>query len=431
MDANNDCKYTTGGSGDKVHIFLSMRRGGRFIYALDVTNPDDPRLLWKISNSTTGFTELGYTWSIPAVSILNLNGTNTPVLVFGGGYDPDVEDVRPVQISAFNGASAATLTHTSGAVQTRSMGRRIFVVNASDGTQVWSAGGDLANPGASGVPDVQVAGMNYAMPSDAAVIDTNLDRVDDRFYIGDTAGNVWRGDIGDPDPANWNIKQLAAIDDSSTARRKFLYTPVVVAAQEQDGTNFHAVLLGSGDREHPFNESVTDRFYMFKDAFTGLVSSQSSAIAESNLFDATTASPSGTNKGWYITLSQGEKVVSNAAVLNGVTVFNTSIPPASPVAGVCTSGLGRAYLYAVGYLDAAPTLYADDDAPITPDDRRTEYPGGGFAPPPTPAVVGFDTDDDGDVDEQREIIISGPTATEIPGAALGDRIRTYWYEEFE
>ena len=134
------------------------------------------------------------------------------MLVFGGGYDPDVEDVRPVQISGFNGASAATLTHSSGAVQTRTMGRRIFIVNAADGSQVWSTGGDLANPGASGVPGVQVAGMNYAMPSDAAVIDTNQDRVDDRFYIGDTAGNVWRGDIGDPDPTNWNVKQLAAID---------------------------------------------------------------------------------------------------------------------------------------------------------------------------------------------------------------------------
>ena len=328
VDANNDCRYTTGGSGDKVHIFLSMRRGGRFIYALDVTNPDDPRVLWKISNTTAGFVELGYTWSIPAVSILNLNGTKTPVLVFGGGYDPDVEDVRPVQIGGFNGASAATLTHTSGAVQTRSMGRRIFVVNASDGSQVWSAGGDLANLGASGVPDVLVAGMNYAMPSDAAVIDTNMDRVDDRFYIGDTAGNVWRGDIGDPDPANWNVKQLAVIDDSNTARRKFLYAPVVVGAQEQDGTKFHAVLVGSGDREHPFNESVTHRFYMFKDAYTGLVSSQSSPIAETDLFDATNASPSGTNQGWYITFAQGEKVVSNATVLNGVTFFNTSLPPA-------------------------------------------------------------------------------------------------------
>jgi hypothetical protein len=76
-------------------------------------------------------------------------------------------------------------------------------------------------------------------------------------------------------------------------------------------------------------------------------------------------------------------------------------------------------------------LYANNDAPITNDDRRTEYAGGGFPPPPTPAVVDFDTDGDGDADEQRQLTISGPTITEIPGAALGDRVRTYWYEEFE
>ena len=432
VDANNDCQYTTGGSGDKVHIFLSMRRGGRFIYALDVTNPDDPKLMWKISNITPGYAELGYTWSIPAVSILNLNGTKTPALAFGGGYDPAVEDVRPDQISGFDGASAATLTHTSGATQTRTMGRRIFIVNASDGSQVWSAGGNLANPGAAGVPAVQVTGMNYAMPSDANVIDTNADRVDDRFYIGDIAGNVWRGDIGDPDPANWAVKQLAAIDDSNTARRKFLYAPVVVAGQEQDGTKFHAVLAGSGDREHPFNESVTHRFYMFKDVFTGLVSTQSSPITESDLFDATNALPSGTNKGWYITFAPGEKVVSNATVLNGVTFFNTSIPPTSPAAGVCTSGLGRAFLYGVGYLDGAGALYLNPGEQATdPDARRTEYAGGGFPPPPTPAVVGIDSDGDGDADEQHELVISGTSVTEVPGAALGDRVRTYWYEEFE
>ena len=42
----------------------------------------------------------------------------------------------------------------------------------------------------------------------------------------------------------------------------------------------------------------------------------------------------------------------------------------------------------------------------------------------------FDTDGDGDLDK-RELTISGPTVTEIPGAALGDRVRTYWYEELE
>ena len=33
--------------GDKVYLYVSARRGGRLLYALDVSDPDDPRLLWR------------------------------------------------------------------------------------------------------------------------------------------------------------------------------------------------------------------------------------------------------------------------------------------------------------------------------------------------------------------------------------------------
>lgn len=426
VDANNDCRYTPGASGDQVHIFLSMRRGGRFIYALDVTDPADPKLLWRKTNADLNFAELGYTWSIPAVSILNLGGTKIPALVFGGGYDPDVEDVRPIHITNFDYITPASLGVGGPipSIQTRTMGRRIFVVDALNGNLLWTAGGTNSNPVGGGIPQLTVTGMDYAMPSDAVVLDTNGDKVDDRFYIGDTAGNLWRGDISDSDPANWNITKLAAIDTSSGARRKFLYPPVVVAGNEPDGTPFHAVLLGSGDREHPFNTSVSNRFYMFKDTYTGLVSSQPSPITEADLFNATNAAPVGPNKGWYITLAAGEKVVSNASVLDGVTFFNTSIPPAPPAPGVCSSSLGTAYLYAIGYLDGAGKIYVENNNPYDPNSKHTEYAGGGFPPPPTPAVVDLDG-------EQHQVVISGTNVTEVPGAALGSRVRTYWYEEHE
>ena len=47
------CKSGTGngilqpGDNDIVQLFVSMRRGGRYIYAMDVTNPDAPKFLWK------------------------------------------------------------------------------------------------------------------------------------------------------------------------------------------------------------------------------------------------------------------------------------------------------------------------------------------------------------------------------------------------
>jgi type IV pilus assembly protein PilY1 len=48
-----------------------MRRGGRMIYAFDVTNPGTPSLLWKVGcpnlgnddGCTAGMSGIGQTWS--------------------------------------------------------------------------------------------------------------------------------------------------------------------------------------------------------------------------------------------------------------------------------------------------------------------------------------------------------------------------------
>jgi type IV pilus assembly protein PilY1 len=46
-------------------IFLTARRGGSLIYALDVTDPTNPQFVWRLSN--TDLAEMGQTWSQPKV----------------------------------------------------------------------------------------------------------------------------------------------------------------------------------------------------------------------------------------------------------------------------------------------------------------------------------------------------------------------------
>ena len=48
-----------------------------------------------------------------------------------------------------------------------------------------------------------------------------------------------------------------------------------------------------------------------------------------------------------------EQVVTSAITVFGNTTFSTHTP-ATPVAGACTSNLGDARVYNVGYRDAAP-----------------------------------------------------------------------------
>src|ERR1700752_4294150 len=101
----------------------------------------------------------------------------------------------------------------------------------------------------------------------------------DRIYAPDTGGNVWRIDVGDASPSNWVVTQLAGVSPTSGSStttgspavanlRKFMFQPDVVYANDLNG-QYDAVLLGSGDREHPFDQVAANRFYMFKDRNVG------------------------------------------------------------------------------------------------------------------------------------------------------------------
>ncbi|NIO42986.1 MAG: PQQ-binding-like beta-propeller repeat protein, partial [Burkholderiales bacterium] len=294
--------------GDKVYLYLGMRRGGRLLYALDVTDPETPSLLWRRDSTSAGFAELGQTWSAPTVA--NLPGYMNPVLIMGMGYDAAVEDITPCLITS---SDASGVTWTSGGTVTwlpgtcsvsggisvttaRTMGRGVMVVDAVTGNLLWQAGASVSGAGYNLI----VAGMDYSISSDVAVIDMNRDGIKDTGYVGDNGGNVWRLNFQDSDPANWTVQKIAAVGAHSSAeRRKFQYAPDVVFSNDAGG-NFNAILIGSGDREHPFDATVTNRFYLFKDRGSG------TPILDSDPFDATAATGSN-SYGYKITMVAGEK----------------------------------------------------------------------------------------------------------------------------
>jgi len=343
LDANSDGKLVAA-NGDKVYLYLTMRRGGPFLIALDVSDPAAPQFLWQRDVTSPGYGALGQTWSTPQV--VKVRGYGNPVLIMGAGYDATNEDNLPATPD--------------------SSGRGILVIDAFNGNVLWQAG--AAPTGATF--NVAVAGMTYSMASDPAILDRDLDGYADRVYLPDTGGNVWRIDIGAASPANWTVSLLASIAGSApSGSRKFLYPPDVVYGQDANGP-YDAVLIGSGDREHPFDTSVTNRFYMFKDRKTGSSGIGQATITESDLYDATSnalQTANGTSltsaqnalsaaKGWMVTLAAGEKVVGGAVTVSGITYFNTNQPGSVALAGAC-SNLGVARAYTTIPLDLQQSTY--------------------------------------------------------------------------
>jgi len=390
-DVNSDGKLVAA-SGDKAYLYVGMRRGGQFAYALDVSDPDTPKFLWKISN-TGGFSEMGQTWSTMRPAKIRALAANH-VLIMGAGYDAGSEDL--------------------GTAATNTLGRGIFVVNGVTGALI---------------KHIYVPGM-ASMPADLTVIDRDGDGYFDRIYATDTKANVWRVDIDNTNPDLWVTYKLAELGgtSSNSDRRKFLNKPDVVF-----GSDYDAVLVGSGDREHPFESTVTNRFYMLKDKNVGLsggfVCRTSSASAlrtcvESDLVDVTANPFQNTApvvpNGWYLTLGTGEKAVGNAVTVSGTTFFGTN-RPTPPAPGVCSANLGEARLYAVSFAGGAATYDANTTDGITTADRSVVLGGGGFPPSPVYArvLVG---------DKEVDVVCTGSHCVPPPGVTTTTkRHRTYWH----
>lgn len=291
-------------------IYVAARRGGNFIYAIDVTSPDDPKVKFKLSPSWPLMSNLGQTWSLPKVARLR-DGTSTGriVLVFGGGYDP-AED-----------------SNTHGTT-----GRGVYVVDAV-------TGGVLKHfLTAENGTDI----ISTSVPSDVTIVDTDRDGFVDRAYVGDLDGNVWRMELDDGSATNpatgWKLRMLASL-----GARKFFFPPDVVIT-----SGFDAVLIGSGDREKPLSLTSGDRFYMIKDAKTGLDGSGQTTIVQADLVLNTADSSAA--KGWYYDLDHagpGEKVVNAPLTVGGTVYFGTNRP--TPTAA-CTPTLGEARSYALNFL---------------------------------------------------------------------------------
>jgi type IV pilus assembly protein PilY1 len=404
--------------GDKAYLFITMRRGGRLIYALDISNPADPRFMWKRSQASSGYAELGESWS--DLKVAKLRYQTNPVLVFGLGYD-----------------SAANDPVVQG---TATMGRGVMVADALTGAPIWQAG-----PAPSGaLHNSTVAGMTYAIPANVVLLDSNGDRYIDRIYAADTGANLWRINVDDPLPANWTVSKLAALGASGVSARKFLYAPDVILASSANP--FDTLLLGSGDREHPFETSIQNRYYMIKDDHAlnavratpiveGAVDSATGTSgqlydASADLVQVGTPAQQAAAKaalqaasGWYIRLTAGEKVVSGSTTLSGSVIFGTNTP-ASTVANSCTANLGEARLYMLSYLDGTATFDVNQSGTLSLVDRYQVRAGGGYPPTPIPISVRIDG-------KSYQAAISGTKVITPPSPGLNRRYRTYWHRAID
>jgi type IV pilus assembly protein PilY1 len=313
---------------DKTILIFGLRRGGDRYIALDITDRLLPKFLWEIGPSTTGFGELGQTWSTPQLGKIQLGAEEKWVAFIGGGYDTNQDKTNPAN-------------------DTR--GRAVYVVDILTGGLIWS------------YTNTNNAQMSYCIPSDVARVDTDGNGKIDRLYVGDGGGRMWRFDIGDPNPASWTATAKIIFDSNAptSGERKIFYPPDVTL--EKDDGNYEMLLFGTGDREHPKETTTLNRLYAVKDKnlLTVLTESDLVDVTADQLQDPNTTQEQKTTllnalsqeDGWFIKLDQspGEKCLSVPVVFYGIVYYSTFSPTVGDETDICFLGEGTSRLYALKY----------------------------------------------------------------------------------
>lgn len=366
VERDNDGKIT------KVLLYFGLRRGGREYYALDVTTPENPKLLWKIDGALAegDFAKLGQSWSTPYLAKIRTSDTHfKDVVIFSGGYD-----INQDQYQADRNATDA-------------LGNEIFIVDAENGSLIWSANN---------------AELTHSIPGGMRILDMNRDGAIDRMYFADTGGNVWRLELPvgpSYDLSGAKLIKFAELGGSNSNNRMFFNEPDV-ALLKSKGTNWLTISLGSGYRAHPTDNEVDDNFYVLLDnavntplkktidhssTFQTLNHRDLEAISVSNVTGSPTIHRGEIGDetildiqkaGWYLAMpSNGEKVLAPSITSEGSVMFTTLVPPDSnaDLRGIdlCSAPVTQGRFYSLNILTAEAGSDVNASGTVTDGDLMT------------------------------------------------------------
>ncbi len=305
-----------------------LNGGGREYYALDITNPTSPSLLWEFTPAQDA--NLGYTFGLPIVTKMS-NGTW--VVVVTSGYDNG-------QLSG-DGVTANSPTGNGQGY--------LYVLDARAGTiinKISTGVGSATTP--SGL--AKIAAWNTAASTNQASY----------IYGGDLLGNVWRFDIN-----AGTAFQMAILKDASGNLQPITTTPTLGLIGGE-----RIVFVGTGEylQTSDLSNTKVQTLYGISDtssntlinprSYTKPLGSTAAGLMVQQTLTANGTVRTGTSnpvdfnvdRGWYIDFPDtGERENVDSDLIQG-TLLVPSIVPSSTV---CSPG-GYGWLNFFDYTSGAP-----------------------------------------------------------------------------
>ena len=216
-----DVYFSKGKDEWKTVVISGLRGGGNYYFALDVTNPSSPNVLWEQTDS-----RMGYTWSRPEIGRVRLGGQEKFVAFVGGGYS-DPND------SKFD-----------------NIGNTFYVIDIEE-----------TDSSKRILKRFEVGGKSNKVPGGAMAFDRDFDGRIDAVYFGDIQGALWKIKIdGQEDVKNWQLVKLFQSDGGLP-----IFYPPVVTKNNQGKV---LVYFGQGDELNLFEKTSANSFYEIWDKGT-------------------------------------------------------------------------------------------------------------------------------------------------------------------
>lgn len=378
----------------KTILVAGLDKGGCGYYALDVTDPANPKGLWEFTHA-----QMGYSYGHP---VITRRKDGKWVAIFTSGYN--------------------NVPGTCGKTTGDGIGR-VFVVDAMTGTlldTISTGEGSAETPSNLGMLNawVEVAELNTA----------------DVLYAGDMLGNVWRIDFDDNHaPSGKEAFKLATLRNAAGTAQ-----PISVKPELAYTNGSRVVMVGTGrllsldDLSNAQGQSV----YGLKDdlSTTGLSNPRANASVKSRTLTTTTGSNGqtirtisgdaidwATDKGWYFDFpstgsgNASERVNVDMQLQYNILTVATNVPESN----ACTAG-GYGWLYYVDLETGKQVTTATDSAIGTRLSSNTMVSGIKTVKLQNGKTVTIVSDTLGDV---RTSPSPSPT-----GAAAGTARRTMWRE---
>jgi type IV pilus assembly protein PilY1 len=235
VDANSDRKKQS--SEYHTVAVVGEREGGRSYFALDVTDPGNPKFLWSFPPAGTNDSLIaGESWN-------DLGPAPPPI--------GPIAEADPSGAFKANGVAAHeryVVALGGGFDPAYLRGRAIYVLDVWTGQQIYR----FSSADASGNSDPRRSLFPVAAP--VSLADTDADGLFDTAVVGDTGGQVWTVGMGDPGRAdgsglysNWYAaRAFVQFDDKPFWHRSAFFQRAVLGLLPG---NVWRLFMGAGDRD--------------------------------------------------------------------------------------------------------------------------------------------------------------------------------------